>query len=92
MIQFANTSNRGRFCILYSQQNEQFEFRQDLLRLLREHLYTVAVTSKKVIMNTSTHNLPSSSLRRKVLHFLLSRIYKLDAISCNDNFLNFFCP
>ena len=34
--------------------------------------------SKKVKMITSTHNLPLSSLIQKVVHFLLSRINKLD--------------
>ena len=39
---------------------------------------TVATASKKVKMVTSTHNLPISYFILKVIHFLLSRINKLD--------------
>lgn len=68
MIQFASTSNRGRFCILYSHAKwtVRVSTRSTSFALRAS---TVAFTSKKVIMNTSTHNLPSSSLRWKVLHF-----------------------
>ena len=91
VMQFASTSNRGRFCILYSHAKwtVRVSTRSTSFALRAS---TVAFTSKKVIMNTSTHNLPSSSLRWKVPYFLLSRIYKLDSISCNDNFFHFFAP
>ena len=54
---------------------------------------TVVIPSKKVTMITSNRNLSLvSSLRRKVLHFLLSSINKLDRDSCIDGFYHLFAP
>ena len=60
-------------------QNEQFVFRQFLRHYCLQwgHLRLLLHT-EKVAMITFTHNLPLSSLRYKVLHFLLSRINQLD--------------
>ena len=53
---------------------------------------TVATASKKVTMYTSTHNLWLSSLKWKVLYFLLSRVNKLDRDFLHRQLLSFVCP
>ena len=53
---------------------------------------TVAATSKKVKMITSTHNLPLSSLIEKFVHFLLSRTNKLDRDFLYWKNLSLVCP
>ena len=92
VIKFANTSNCGWVCLfllskwedgLMVMQNVQFKFWQNLCHycLLHKkgHLHCmVATASRKVTTINSTHNLPLSSLRCKVLHFLLSRMNKLN--------------
>ena len=97
---FVKRKNRGQIC-LFSQsettildlQNVQFEFRWVLRHyfLLWGHL-RVTNTSKKVTMITSTHYLSLSSLRWKVLHFLLPRMNKLDRNFLNWQFFSFFGP
>ena len=102
VIKFANTSNCGWVCLfllskwedhLMVMQNVQFKFWQNLCHycLLHKngHLHCVVATaSRKVTTINSTHNLPLSSLRWKVLHFLLSRMNKLN---CDLLHWKFFC-
>ena len=87
---FASTPNRDRVCLFYQSdtvmQNVQFEFRPDLRHycLLWGHLRSLlpGYCIQKRNNDPFTHNLPLLSLRWKVLHFLLSRINKLDRHSC----------
>ena len=82
----ASTPNRDRVCLFYQSdtvmQNVQFEFRPDLRHycLLWGHLRSLlpGYCIQKRNNDPFTHNLPLLSLRWKVLHFLLSRINKLD--------------
>ena len=92
-IKFAKARNRGRLC-LFSQnetkrkddlivmQNVRFWVSTKSVNVINvccmDIYRTVATASKKVKMITSIHNLPLSSLIQNVVHFLLSRINKLD--------------
>ena len=71
-----STSNCGGVCLF--SQNKTTIFAKCIVRvstsvtslLLAARTSTVAIASRKETMITSTHNLPLSSLREKVLHFL----------------------
>ena len=88
MIRLANTLNTrncGRVCLFYQKETTIYSHAKRKVRVLRRFTQLlVAVrtssiaTATKKTMITSTHNLLSSFLRGKVIHFLLSRKCKLD--------------
>ena len=89
MIRLANTLNTrncGRVCLLYQKETTIYSHAKRKVRVLRRFTQllfavrtsSIATANKKETMITSTHNLLSSFLRGKVIHFLLSRKCKLD--------------
>ena len=58
----------------------------------REDIYGRSCIQKKKKMITSIHNLPLSPLTQKVVHFLLSRINKLDRDFLYWKNLSLVCP
>ena len=86
VIKFTNTSNRGRVCLFYQTRRRFHSHAKCIHRVLARftpllftmRTSTVATAYNKVTMITSTHILTLSSLRWNGLHFLLSRINKLN--------------
>ena len=86
MIRLANTRNCGRVCLFYRKETTIFSHAKRTVRVLRRFTQllfsvgtsSIATATKKETMITSTHNLLSSFLQGKVIHFLLSRKCKLD--------------
>ena len=93
-IKDANTSKCGRVC-LFSQNNAKCTVRVSTIfasLLFAVRTSTVATAFSRVTRIASTQNLVLSSLQENVLHFLLSRINKLDGGFFYRQILALVCP
>ena len=101
VITFCNhCSNHCQVCIFYLYTRQWYNshakclvhFSTRFTSLFAVRTSTVASASKTVTMMTSTHNLPLSSLRWKVLNFLLSRIDKPNHYFLHLQIFSLICP